>query len=343
MLLSGACGTTLAGPQSWIDLPLDNSTLSLGKLNIIVHASDAEGVASFEFYVNDQMILSAETLEHKRLESMQIEWTPPGLGEYMIGVRGINMTGTAGTLATSLIRITGEEALPAPLPEPQSIPATATITLTMQPTVTLTPEVPSLTSVVAIMNANCREGPGTAYEVYGNLIKGEKAVIHGRLADSSWLLIALVGRSSNCWVAASTVDVVGDLGEIEVVSAPAQPNPPPVDVPPPASVDTTPPAIFGAATDKSSMCASDTIRSNVVAVDEGGIDYVYAEWNIINNSGTVVESGTVNYVPIPSQPGGYTGVFGPFSHSGTLNINSVVVDKSGNSTSFSHSVPIDCS
>ena len=197
-------------------------------------------------------------------------------------------------------------------------------------------------SVVANKDANCREGPGTAYEVYGSLLKGEEAVIKGRLQDNSWFLIALAGSSSNCWISAITVDVRGNLNDVQVATAPLPPQqaPPPVDVLPPAPIDTTPPGIYGSATDKSTIDASSQVRSNVLAVDDGGISQVYATWTLVDYDGTVVESGTVNYAPIPSQPGGYTGVFGSFNHSGTLNINGVVVDNAGNSASFSHSIPI---
>ena len=272
-----ACGTTAAGPQAWIDIPLDNTTLPLETLNIMAHASDADGVASFEFYVNDQVILSPATIEHKRLESMQIQWTPPGPGTYMIGARGISISGIAGGLATSLVTISGNVTLTPTEEQSVGPPSTITVTITITATATNTPVTPppppASPSVVANKDANCREGPGTAYGVYGSLLKGEEAFIKGRLADNSWFLIALAGRSSNCWISAITVDVRGDPDSVQIVAAPPPPQqaPPPVDVQPPAQVDTTPPGIYGAATDKSSMGTSSQVRSNVLAVDDGGI------------------------------------------------------------------------
>lgn len=344
--LASACGTPTQGPQAWIDVPIDNTTIPLAPLVVIAHASDSSGVASMEFYANDQLIAAVNS-GGERLTSAEIEWNPPVPGTYLIGARAINNNGSAGAMATSLVTITGdlvampEEEETAPPDDP-----VATITKTATPSETPTPtSTPDIASVIAIMDANCREGPGTAYEVYANLLKGEEALIKGRLADNSWFLVALAGRSSNCWIAISTVNVRGNLDNIQVANAPPPPQqePPPVDVQPPASVDTTPPAIFGAATDRNSMCASDTVRSNVLTVDDGGISYVYASWTLTDNNGVVVESGSVNYAPIPSQPGGYTAVFGSFSHSGTLTINGAVVDNAGNSAPFSHSIPITCS
>ena len=333
-----ACSAATSGPQAWIDIPLDNTTAPLAPLAVIAHASDGSGVASIEFYANDQLIAAVNT-GGARLTTAEIEWTPPGPGTYLIGARGVNNNGSAGTTATSLVSVSGD-VVAMPKEEETAPPNDPAATITKTATATFTPtSTPDVARVIAKMDANCREGPGTAYEVYDNLLKGQEAFTKGRLADNSWLLVALAGRSSNCWIAASTVDVRGDLNTVQVSEAP----PPPAQILPPQTVDTTPPAIYGAATDKSSMCASDTVTSNVVAVDDGGISYIYASWTLMDNNGVVVESGTVNYAPISSQPGGYTGVFGLFSHSGSLTINGAVVDNSGNSASFSHSIPITCS
>jgi hypothetical protein len=132
---------------------------------------------------------------------------------------------------------------------------------------------------------------------------------------------------------------------VRVASAPPppeQPEPPDEEEPPPPT-DTTPPGIFGSGTDKQSMCASDTVTSNVVAGDEGGIQKVYTNWNIVNFDGDEVESGYVEYSPIPSMEYGYTAVLGTFTYSGTLNINGTVMDNAGNTASFSNTVTIDCS
>ncbi|MCJ7435770.1 MAG: Ig-like domain-containing protein [Anaerolineales bacterium] len=349
-----ACGTTAAGPQAWVDTPLDNTTVPLAPLTLMAHASDSNGVASIEFYANDQLLVSAGA-GGARLGRAQYEWTPPGPGTYMIGARGISNGGTTGALATSLVTISGNVTLTPTEEQSVGPPSTITVTITITATVTNTPVTPppppASPSVVANKDANCREGPGTAYEVYGSLLKGEEAVIKGRLQDNSWFLIALAGSSSNCWISAITVDVRGDPDSVQVVVAPPPPqqapppqqNPPPVDVLPPAPIDTTPPAIYGSATDKSTMCASSQVTSNVVAVDDSGISQVYASWTITNNNGAVVESGSVNYVTIPSINGAYTGVFGSFNYPGTLNIYGTVVDKAGNTASFSHVVTINCS
>lgn len=333
-LLLNACGASETGPQTWIDIPHDNTTVPLAPIPIMAHASDNNGVESFEFYVNGEFQISIEPRfdENTRLGWAEWEFTPARPGVYRIEVSAEDTSGSSGSPATSIITVTDEEEAlsPAQAPAPEE-PG----------------EEPDLDPVVeALKNANCREGPGTEYRIYGSLLLGEQADIKGRLVDNSWFLVDLADRSSNCWISASVVDTQGSLDEINIASAPPPPadeaEPPPEPAEPAPAADTTPP-IYDAATDKQTMCASDQVTSNVIAYDDEGIKKVYANWSITNYDGDEVESGYVEYVPIPSIDYGYTGVFGIFSYSGTLTINGTILDNNDNSASFSHTVTIDCS
>jgi len=116
---------------------------------------------------------------------------------------------------------------------------------------------------------------------------------------------------------------------------------PVIDIIPPAPLDTTPPSIYGSATDKDSVCATySSLHSNVVAWDEGGISRVYATWSLRDINNTVVQNGYVGYTPLASPAGAYTGVFGPFDYMGTLSISGTVEDNATNTASFSHTVSI---
>ena len=61
-----ACGAPGQGPMIWLDRPLDGSKHPLGPITILAHASDAEGVASFEFLI-DQEPLAAVSATGGRL------------------------------------------------------------------------------------------------------------------------------------------------------------------------------------------------------------------------------------------------------------------------------------
>jgi len=297
-------------------------------------------VASIEFTVNHEIIVTVPA-DGKRMESRRIEWSPPGPGTYLIGARGIDNNGAPGALATSLVTVAETGA--APPQEEETVPLETEPPVTEAPPTEPPPietEAPVATTpiVVAKLDANCREGPGTAYEVYGNLLEGEQAVIKGRLGDSSWFLITLANRSSNCWIAASVVDVHGDPDTIQVAAAP--PPPPPVQTEPPQPTDTTPP-VYQAATNKDEINANyDTVTSNVIAYDEeSGISRIYATWTL-TAGGNTLEEGSAEYTPIPSMDHAYTATFGPFAYAGTLVIQGTILDNAGNAAYFSHTVTV---
>jgi uncharacterized protein YraI len=358
-LLLGACGATTGGPQAWIDAPLDNTTVPLAPLTITAHASAAGGVSSIEFTIDDQSIQSVPT-GGNRLEWKAVEWTPPGPGTYRVGARGVGNDGATGPLATSMVTVSGEAGLPVPIPGgATATPLTPTVTVTPVTVTPITPGAPAAPGVVGKMNANCREGPATSWGVYGNLMEGQRADLKGRLADNSWLLVHLVGRSLNCWIATSVVDVQGDLDEVAVVSAPLPPvaeepppadqpaeeEPPEVDViePEPIEVDTTPPNVAATTVDRQTMSCSQTVTSTVIALDDGGVSSVYATWEFTGVGGSpVYASGNKTYGLTNAAWHSYEATFGPLSGCafGTLHIYGTAEDTAGLTTDFSQTVGI---
>jgi len=334
-----SCAPAGAGPQAWIDAPLDNTTVPLAPLTITAHASAAGGVASIEFTIDDQSYKSVRTNNGGRLEWRAVEWTPPGPGSYRIGARGVGNDGSTGPLATSVVTIADqmaqdeeeEEDIQVELPPPDELPPAVSSDAAEEP-----PEPEPVAEVpiaVARMNANCREGPGTSWDVYGNLLAKQRADLKGRLADNTWLLVHLLGRSLNCWIATSVVDVQGDLDEVAIVPAPLPPAPPPdADVLPPEPIesDTTPPKFLSVGANPSAIgiaCAPTTLTIAAAVGDDVGLSSVTAQWSIGGD-----ESGEVAM----SLGGlGYWATIGPVHSEGTMRIRVVAVDTSGNSATSS--------
>jgi hypothetical protein len=56
MLLLAGCAPRsadqLAGPQAWIDSPLDGSSLALAPLELVAHGSDPGGIITIEFSID---------------------------------------------------------------------------------------------------------------------------------------------------------------------------------------------------------------------------------------------------------------------------------------------------
>lgn len=113
-----------------------------------------------------------------------------------------------------------------PLPSSTSTPTnTSTPTITHTPTSTSTPTVtptqsitPSPTfdfpKVTVNKQAHCRYGPSVAYLHAADLYAGDKGEVRGRFEYSNWLQIKFDKLKYFCWVAASVVDVSGDITRV---------------------------------------------------------------------------------------------------------------------------------
>ncbi|HSB65423.1 MAG TPA: hypothetical protein VLD65_02535, partial [Anaerolineales bacterium] len=105
--------------------------------------------------------------------------------------------------------------------------ATRTATITRTPTVTATPTIThtptitpsptySLPTLVVKMQANCRYGPAKAYLYAWGMYTGDTATVWGRNDTGTWLWIQPDNIAYQCWIAASVVDVTGDIFSVYV-------------------------------------------------------------------------------------------------------------------------------
>lgn len=98
-----------------------------------------------------------------------------------------------------------------PTPAPTD---TATITLTPSitpsPTITLTPTF-DYPDVTVKETAHCRYGPGTAYLHAADLYEGDQGQLWNRNYAGTWVWVKFDKLHYACWVAASLVDVGGDI------------------------------------------------------------------------------------------------------------------------------------
>jgi len=79
----------------------------------------------------------------------------------------------------------------------------------------------------AYRTVNVRSGPGTQYDIIGQLNSGNEVHITGRSDDeSNWLRIDFQG--SDGWVAYFTVTILGDVSSLDIVSPRANPDAAPV-------------------------------------------------------------------------------------------------------------------
>lgn len=96
-----------AGPAAWIDRPLDGDEVPFSQaVTIQAHASDADGVASFEFFVFENP-LGVVPASGERLGEASLEWQPPEPGVYLLGVRAEDTQGNQGSMVSIQITFTG--------------------------------------------------------------------------------------------------------------------------------------------------------------------------------------------------------------------------------------------
>jgi hypothetical protein len=106
VLVLASCQSKSSGPSTWIDQPLDGSVFSLQPVSLTAHASDNDGVASFEVYLNDEL-LQTLSAGGERLGETSWEWLPAGPGEYTIRVVAIDSQGNRGEETETVVVITG--------------------------------------------------------------------------------------------------------------------------------------------------------------------------------------------------------------------------------------------
>jgi len=76
---------------------------------------------------------------------------------------------------------------------------------------------------------NVRSGPGTEYDIIGQVIEGAQMRIQGANVDHSWVVIDFRGQSG--WVAAYLAETFGDRNLVPILQPPATPTPEPPQEP----------------------------------------------------------------------------------------------------------------
>jgi hypothetical protein len=121
----GGNSAAQAGPQAWIDTPLDGSAVPLAPLEVISHAADLAGIDAVELSVDGVVVDTAAVDETATLVTVHQTWTPPGAGNYTLQVRAQNTVGTWGEDAQAVVTVGGAEETPAPEetpPPPEETP-----------------------------------------------------------------------------------------------------------------------------------------------------------------------------------------------------------------------------
>jgi hypothetical protein len=103
--------------------------------------------------------------------------------------------------------------------------ATPTAPILQIITDTPSPSAPVVPMLTFTENANCRKGPGTAYDVATSFVKGKLLPAVGRNEAGGWWLVQIEPGSA-CWVADAAVSKSGAVEQLPIVAAPPLPEAP---------------------------------------------------------------------------------------------------------------------
>ena len=141
-------------------------------------------------------------------------------------------------------RLAALETMVAPTPTPTATPEP---TMTPTPTPTATPD-QTPRFAVARERVNVRSGPGTGFEVVGQLVQGDSYEIEGRNPAGDWYVFEFEGQRG--WIYAPMLEVENRLAIPITKDVPSQQTPTPV---PPTSTPTKRPTPVPTATPISSQ------------------------------------------------------------------------------------------
>ena len=335
-LLTACGGAPGTGPMTWLDRPLDAQEFPVAALIVQAHASDEDGVAAIEFYNADQLI-GKSPAGGTKLEQASLEWLPPGPGKYIISARAVDNYGNYGAPTHAEINVGGPSAYPPPYIAVAVTPHAAA-TSTRAPTRAPVAAQPAGPSIELRQNANCREGPGTAYEVNDTLYAGEVYALEGRNDANNWFWVMKRSSSGHCWVSVVSVEIAGELDDVPVVQVAALPAPPPQEQPqePPEVADVTGPYLDGMGVDPDTIITagsdcpnySKTTTVMACAEDISGVASVTAR--ILGMGQIAMEDYDHN--------GCWAATLGPFEEDGEYTVVFEAIDNQGNQSSTGYTL-----
>jgi len=159
-------------PLTWIDAPLDKSTIPYAPYEIVMHGTDANGITKFEISLDGSIVALLEPSEiNGSLYSASITWQPVSEGVHQIQVRSNNRSGSWSNTAIAEVTIDGNFTYLTPPPEVEETP-TPSLTSTPEATETLT-LTPTATEVVCpVLPPVFLVEPVNGFNIYQNLQTG---------------------------------------------------------------------------------------------------------------------------------------------------------------------------
>jgi len=75
-------------------------------------------------------------------------------------------------------------------------------------------------TVTALLDLNCRSGPGTGFENVGTLLEGESSLVDGQNTDGTWVWILNPDAQGHCWVWREGVEEICMPDRLQIIADP---------------------------------------------------------------------------------------------------------------------------
>lgn len=226
-VLAGCGGGQSVPLSAVITAPDATTVLQVGQPTQIVAKAAGSGLKSVDLYVDGQKFAGVGQPGADGAFALNAPWTPGTPNIHVLQIKGSNDKGEE-ILKSEPLFVTVK-----PLPATATPAATATpvVVATNTPAPTATPAGPSVKNVDNEF-VNVRSGPGTTYDILGQIKQNESAPVTGKNGDGQWWQISFAGKSG--WVFGQLVTFTGDANAVKVASAPAAPAAPVVKIVPTA-------------------------------------------------------------------------------------------------------------
>src|SRR5512145_3353026 len=92
--------------QTWIDAPLDGSTIPLASYEIVLHVFDPAGVRQVELSANGSLLANLSNPDPgKQLATLKYSWRPSAPGNYTLKARAQSAGGGWGSESVAVVTV----------------------------------------------------------------------------------------------------------------------------------------------------------------------------------------------------------------------------------------------
>ena len=191
----------------WIVLtnPYDGQHLSQGSMvDVRSEASSSNKVTAAILLVNNGIYRRDEFSTSLTSANIYLPWTPHAPGVYTL--QTLLEDGAGGQYLSNIITVYVD------IDEEQ---ITVEVTSTETPSVEIEEEVCAQPQATTHSYANCRSGPGTAYDLVAGLKPNENFPIIGRSPSGNWWQVQR--DSGSCWLWVKLIDTCGELQGVNII------------------------------------------------------------------------------------------------------------------------------